>query len=360
MVKQKANNSLTGSNTAFGWFQKITATTPRWLLILLIFPLIVLNGWLLLGVIDYFYQLITTFLAATLLAFLLNYPIQGLQKLNIPRTYAVLIVFFTTITLFSVVALLSFPLLIDQFETLSDRVPVWTESAEYQLEELAKVVQIDISDWGQNLENRLENKLQSFLVGLPNLALGTVGNLFQVLFILILTVFLSIFYRGFLENTVEKWFPETAPQILRSLRRNFNSYLINQFTLAISLTAILIPTFWALQVQFYLLFGLAIGIMGLIPFGAIVSIFIVGLLLSLKSIWLGLKVLVVALIVDQIIENSITPRLLGTLTGLNPIVVLFSLMVGVRLSGYLGVLIAVPIAATIKSTVRLWSQKQVI
>jgi len=62
--------------------------------------------------------------------------------------------------------------------------------------------------------------------------------------------------------------------------------------------------------------------MGLIPFGAILTIFIIGLILTLKSIWLGLKVLVVALIIDQIIENTITPRLLGTLTGLNPIVVL--------------------------------------
>ncbi len=359
MVQEKQRN-VPSVNPNISWFQKITATTPRWLLILLIFPLIVLNGWLLLGVIDYFYQLITTFLAATLLAFLLSYPTQGLQKLNLPRTYAVLIVFVAAVTVFSVVALLSFPLLVEQFETLRDRVPIWAESAEVQLEQLAKIVEIDISDWGQDFEQSLQNQLQSFVIGLPNLALGTIGNLFQVLFILILTVFLSIFYQGFLANTVEKWFPETAPQVLRSLRRNFNSYIINQFTLAVSLTAVMIPTFWALQVPLYLLFGLAIGIMGVIPFGAIITIFIVGLLLSLKSIWLGLKVLTVALIIDQIIENSITPRLLGTLTGLNPIVVLFSLMVGVKLSGYLGVLIAVPIAATIKSTVRLLSQKQVL
>ena len=51
---------------------------------------------------------------------------------------------------------------------------------------------------------------------------------------------------------------------------------------------------------------------------------------------------------DQVIENILPPRLLGKLTGLNPIVMLFSVMVGATLAGFYGIITAVPIAATIK------------
>lgn len=356
MLKKYERDRATYSPIA-SWLQDFQASIPNWTLVLLIFPLITLDGWLFLVVIDYFNQLITTFIAATLLAFLLNYPTQVLEKLNVRRSYAVLIVFFATLISFALIALFSLPLIIDQFEKFRSQIPIWIDSSEGQLEQLATIFQLDFSEWNNDLQVSLKKQIQLFLKDLPNLALGTVGNFLQIFFILVLTVFLGIFYKGLLKNTVEIWFPKTSPQILRSLRRNFNSYVVNQFTLAISLTAFMVPIFWFLNVPFYLLFALTIGIMGVIPFGAILTIFFISFLLGLKSIWLGLKVLVVAMIIDQIIENTITPRLLGTLTGLNPIIVLFSLMVGARISGYLGVLIAVPITATIKSTLRLLSPK---
>jgi len=344
-------------NAVQPWFDRITTSLPRWLIVLLIFPLIILDGWLFLVFIDYFNQIIITFIAAGLLAFLLNYPTQVLEKLNVRRVYAVLLVFFTTITISGLLGILSLPFLLEQLETLRDRIPSWTQSAESQIEQLGMLLKIDLSGWSEEIEVSLQNQLQSTVTELPNLALGTINNLLQVFFIGVLSVFISIFYKGFLESTVDVWFPETGNQVLRSLRRNFNSYVVNQFTLATSVGVMMIPTFWLLGVPFYLLFGIGIGTMGLIPFGSILTIFVVSFILSLKSIWLGLKVLVVALIIDQIIENSITPRLLGTLTGLNPIAVLISLMVGARVAGYFGILIAVPIAGTIKSTARLLSQK---
>ena len=57
-----------------------------------------------------------------------------------------------------------------------------------------------------------------------------------------------------------------------------------------------------------------------------------------------------AIILEQIIENGIAPRLLGGFTGLNPVWILVSLLIGTKVGGILGLLIAVPIAGFIKST----------
>jgi predicted PurR-regulated permease PerM len=89
--------------------------------------------------------------------------------------------------------------------------------------------------------------------------------------------------------------------------------------------------------------------MTLFPFGLSLSIAVVSLLMALKSFWLGLKVLAVAILLQQIIENGIAPRLLGGFTGLNPVWILLALLIGAKVGGLVGVLIAVPVAGFLKS-----------
>ena len=89
--------------------------------------------------------------------------------------------------------------------------------------------------------------------------------------------------------------------------------------------------------------------MALIPFGATVGILIVTSLVSLQSIFLGLKVLGVAVIVQQIVDNLVAPRVLGSVIGLNPVWVFISVLAGAKVWGLLGVVIAVPTAAVLKT-----------
>jgi len=59
--------------------------------------------------------------------------------------------------------------------------------------------------------------------------------------------------------------------------------------------------------------------------------------------------MVAAGIVQQILENLIAPRILGSFRGLNPVWVLISILAGARVGGLLGVIVAVPIAVIIKT-----------
>ncbi|HAJ59989.1 MAG TPA: hypothetical protein DCP31_12605, partial [Cyanobacteria bacterium UBA8543] len=57
---------------------------------------------------------------------------------------------------------------------------------------------------------------------------------------------------------------------------------------------------------------------------------------------------------DQVIDQAIAPRLLGSFTGLRPVWVLISLAVGTYVGGLLGLVIAVPLAGFIKSLIDGW------
>jgi predicted PurR-regulated permease PerM len=88
--------------------------------------------------------------------------------------------------------------------------------------------------------------------------------------------------------------------------------------------------------------------MALVPYGGTVGIALTTLLVALQDVWLGLRVLIAALIVQQILDNLVSPRILGSVTGLNPVWVLISVLVGAQVGGLLGVVVAVPIAVVIK------------
>jgi predicted PurR-regulated permease PerM len=122
----------------------------------------------------------------------------------------------------------------------------------------------------------------------------------------------------------------------------------------------LIPSFLWLKVPYGLLFGLTIGIMALIPFGGSVGIAITTLLVSLQDISMGVRVLAAAVIVQQILENILAPRILGNFTGLNPVWVLISVLTGARVGGLLGVIVAVPCAVVIKTVIGVIRSPMVI
>jgi predicted PurR-regulated permease PerM len=117
------------------------------------------------------------------------------------------------------------------------------------------------------------------------------------------------------------------------------------------MTAILIPVFLALQVPFALLFAILIGIAELIPFiGATLGIGLVTILILFQNVGLALQVAIAATILQQIRDNILAPRMMGGFTGLNPIWIFIALLMGLQIAGFLGILVAVPVAGTLKGT----------
>ena len=145
------------------------------------------------------------------------------------------------------------------------------------------------------------------------------------------------------------WLPtQWRDRVEASLRPSFQGYFAGQAIIALISGIALSFAFTVLQIPFGLLFGIGIGIASVIPFGGTITISLVSGLLAFQNVWLGVKVLVVALIVGQLNENVIAPRLIGGLTGLNPAVVFISLLVGAKIGGFLGLILAVPTASFIK------------
>ncbi|MCP2732046.1 AI-2E family transporter [Limnofasciculus baicalensis] len=342
---------------------KLTNKLPRWLSIGFIYPVLFLNGWLFVLAFEYFKSPITIFITANLLAFVLDYPVNFLKRCGMRRNFAILLVFLITFLLLTVLAIIIVPILIKQLTDLAEYLPSWIESGRQQLTHLSEwaiawKLPINISGLATQIADRLSQQLQTLVGEVVHWVVGTVGSVLNVVLTLVLTFYL-VLHSEKVWDGIFQWIPSSYSNRLReALRQNFHNYFVGQATIASLMGILMTVAFLILQVPFGLLFGLGVGIMALVPFGCALSIAIVSFLTGLKSIWLGVRVLIVATIIEQVIENGFAPRLLGGFTGLNPVWVLFSLIVGAHLAGLLGLVVAVPLASCFKSLVSILLEKR--
>ena len=332
---------------------------PKWLTIGLIVPLLVLNGWLLILVCEYFESLITIFVAATLLSFILDYPVQFLEQRKIPRAIAILVVLLTGILLLSVIGVTVIPILLDQLNSLLERLPSYVASGSEQAQVFEawadeRNLPVSISSLVADSLSRVSSQLQELSGQILGSFFSVVGSLLDLLLTIVLT-FYMLLHGNELWESVFQFFPDDSGKEIRdSLKRTFNNYIVGQLTVASVMGVSITIAFLIIQIPFGFLFGLAVGLMALFPFGAALSISLVSFLMALKSIWLGLKVLAISFVIEQIVESVIAPRLLGEFTGLNPVLVLVSLLIGAQLGGFLGLILAVPIASFINALLTLF------
>lgn len=351
-----SSGTPTPKSRLLSWWDSLTPLS-RALAIALAAPLTVLNAWAFASIFSYFQSLVVVLIVASLFAFLLNYPVSWLQKRGTPRTQAAIVVFLVALLGILVLAVTLLPLAIAQAQQLVARLPEWFDSGQRQL------VMLDqrLTDMGLpvsldglivQINDRLKSQLQTIAGRALNLTLDlavfTVAKLIDVLLTVISTFYLLQHGDEVWENIVG-WLPNRIQEPFSvTLRSSFQNYFLGQIISSTCMAVGLTSFFWFLKVPFGLLFGLTIGLMAIVPFGGSVGIAIVTFLVGLRDIGTAAQVLAVALVVQQIVENGIAPRVLGSVTGLNPFWVFVSILMGARVGGLLGVVVAVPTAVMVR------------
>lgn len=250
-----------------------------------------------------------------------------------------------------------FPLALTQAQQLVARLPEWLDSGQRQLMMLDERfgnlgLPIGFDGLISQINSRLGGQLQSIAGKTLNLALNltvlTVVRSIDVLLTVILTFYLLLHSQDIWRSLIG-WLPKRIQKpFSQTLRLSFQNYFLGQIISATCMALGLVGSFLMLKIPFGLLFGLTIGVMALVPFGGSVGIALVTLLVALQNIGSALQLLAVALVVQQIVENGIAPRVLGSVTGLNPFWVLLAILTGARVGGLVGVIVAVPTAVMIK------------
>ena len=335
----------------------------------LLFPIIFLNCWLLLLLFNFLQPFTNILITAALCAFLLDFPIGWLQRLGVHRGLAITLVFIFASLLLVALGLTIIPLLVKQLNELLYSLPQLIESGSQQLQNLETWVNeqqlsFDLMSFDLNQElafnlgkvvtqaaQKLSEAFKSLSNQVFNIIFGTISGILNIILTIVFTIFLA-FTGGNVWRGIFSWFPQPwEDNLSQIIQQTFTKYFVSQAILAIILSVAQTIVFSVLQVPYAVLFGCVIGMTTLIPYASAFTIILVSLLLALQNLGLGLKILLAAIIVGQINDNVVAPRLTGEMTGLNPVWLILALLMGGKLAGILGLLIAVPSASVVKKSV---------
>lgn len=336
------------SNSIFTPLQQVLIT---WLLVLL-------AGSLTLAALTYIGELVSILLTSALVAFLLNYPVAVFEKI-LPRTWAALLVYLVVALGIMLLALTVVPPVLLQARQLIANFPSLLTSAQEQLAafqtwSIDHNLPFDVRVLGQQLLTKLQTQAQAIATRGVSLVVGTVNWFVDLILILVISFYMLLDGERLWKGLIGFFSFRIQTGLTESLQRNLQQFISGQLLLGLFMAVTLTLAFWVLQVPFFLLFAVIIGTLEVIPFiGATLGIGAVALIVAFINWWLALQVLVVAVTVQQIKDNIISPRIMGSLTGLSPVVIFASLLLGARVGGLLGVILAIPLTGVVKSLVEI-------
>jgi predicted PurR-regulated permease PerM len=337
--------------------RRYSANLQNLLLIGLGFPIVGLNLWVLSQLFRYFEHPIVILTIAALIAFLLNYPIKILERLHFRRVPAIIGVLLITVTLLVILGVTVVPSAIEQTTELIKQVPEWIHASNTNInawEEWGKGkgLPLDFDVLRTQINAKIDTQLQEIGAQILGLAVGTVSGVFDTLSVVVLSIYMLLYGDRLWTGIVDSLPDRIGTPLSTSLRLNFQNFFISQLILGAFMASTLTLVFFFLKVPFGLSFAIVIGASELIPFiGASLGIGFVTILIMLKNFGLGVSVLIASIIMQQIKDNLLAPKLMGEFIGLNPIAILICLLVGGQIAGLLGIVVSVPIVGTIKGTI---------
>jgi predicted PurR-regulated permease PerM len=307
------------------------------------------------------------FIVGALFAYLMDPVADRLEQMKLNRTLAVSLIF-VVITLFvTLLLLLVLPALFEQVAHFIKRLPqamVWAQGlilpkvtalTGYSLQAISysELQAVFTSHWQQ---------ASSMMTGLLKSAGSSTFSLFATLANLALIPVVGFYLLrdwdvllAKLENLLPLTVRSTSVTLAKECDSVLSAFIRGQLLVMLGLSIIYSIGLSIVGVDVALLLGVIAGLASIVPYLG----FIVGILVSSVVAYLQFQELSpligVALVfgVGQVLESVVlTPWLVGDKIGLHPVAVIFAIMAGGQLAGFVGVLIALPVAAMLMVLVR--------
>ena len=301
---------------------------------------------------------------AAALAFLLSPLCRRLENVMSAGAAAVLSLLGTLVILAGILWLLvpaliaqitdlvsALPAALETLRALAGRLSAWT--SEIGLGEIA-LPGIDLSRAGDGILR--------FAAGTVTFASGVANTVSQITMAAVLGVFLLIDRRRLLlrlELLIPLRLRGMAVRMGAAAQREVRLYLRAQATVSLAVGALSAFGLWLAGVRSALALGLLTGIFNLIPYLGPVLGAVPTMIAALTSGWqTALFAAIVLIIVQQLDGMLISPRVMGTLTGLSPAAVLVAVFAGGCALGVAGMLLALPVLMVIRTCVRVFVQRE--
>ena len=315
---------------------------------------------------------ITPFAISAVLAYFGDPLVDRLQKVSVwrwkvGRTLAVIIVFVLMLSLLTVVLLIIVPLLVEQVRLLIQRLPDWIEwFSGVAIPWLAGKVGFDLkifnsSEFSEMLKDYWhEISTAAFKVVdvISRGGMAVVALLTNLVLIPVVTFYLLRDW-DLLIRTIRDLLPRSIESetchIASDVDKVLSAFFRGQLMVMIALGVIYTIGLSLLGLEFASLIGMGAGLLSIVPYlGSIVGVLVaaVAVIFQFQDVFHLVMVFLVFGVGQSAEGMYLTPKLVGDQIGLHPVAVIFAVLAGGQLFGFLGILLALPVAAVLNVLVR--------
>jgi predicted PurR-regulated permease PerM len=312
------------------------------------------------------------FLIAGVIALILNPLVKLLERRRLPHGVAVFAVYIGLLAaLVGVGVLLANPVS-DQVQNFQQDVPQLVDDATQSLDDLQrwlddKGIDIRVKDQGETALQTLERKVLRGSGDVVSFSRDVLQRLVEASFALILILVISIYMLVYAEqigNVVRATMPRGAgtpdDDFPLRVQRAVYHYVRGQLLFSLIMGATAALALWVFGVlgifpdgqRYALFFGAFFGVMELIPYigpvlGAVPPILVALFDNPISAIWVALLFLAL----QQLEGHVVAPQVFGHSLRINPLLIIFALLLGAELYGIVGAFVALPVAAILRETV---------
>jgi predicted PurR-regulated permease PerM len=311
--------------------------------------------WGLIVLLQQLQTLVTALGAAFVLAYLLNPPVAALERRGWSHSLAIVTVLGGVILVIGGAVGVVAPFIFDELQRFVTDAPRRFLGMQTTLEQaLGRPLPNVASEWWSLAEERLSAEDVS---GLLSGVGGGIGSLFRLVAVVVLTPIFTVYLlidfprvARFLVSLIPAWARSTATGVFREIDRAVASWLRGELVVMLTLSTLYSVGLAIAGVPLSIVIGFTAGMLAFVPYVGVTVGLMIGLLIVVMDFqgWPQLLGLLGVFAAVQTLDGLfITPNVLGGRVGLNPVAVIAGLIVCGTLLGFGGILLAVPITASV-------------
>ncbi|WP_042146095.1 AI-2E family transporter [Paucisalibacillus sp. EB02] len=311
---------------------------------------------------SFLWHLAAPFLIACLIAYLLYPIVQKINQYNIPRGIAILLIYLLFFGVTGYLIYRVYPAIVTQLRDLDEYLPqlvAMYQDIIYQVYESTSFLPETVHDKIDQMISYIEQSIDTLISKL-------IGGVTKIIdFIVILTVIpVLVFYflkdykkiNYYIKRKLPRKYRDSVSNLVHAIDEGLGGYIRGQLLvcLFVAITSYLIYQF--LGLKYALLLAIFMGLMNFIPYfgpiiGAIPAV-LIALTISGKMV---LFVLIGVFVIQLIESNLLSPYIVGKSIKIHPVAIIFVLLLGGKLFGVLGMVLAVPTFTILRVVIKhMW------
>lgn len=281
---------------------------------------------------------------ALIISILFSPAIDFLRRRKIPRVLSAILVYVSIFGMLGGVIYLVAPPFVLEIQQFTQLFPQYFEKISPPLSSLGITAFENFETFTGSVEEWLTRASSNIF----SAVFAVFGGIFSTITIFAIAIFLSIEERG-VEKVIGLLAPKKYEVYVLSLwersRVKISRWFASRILLSIFVGLLTFVACYILNIKYAVSFGLLAGILDVIPIiGPVIAGMIIVASLAFEGLWIkALFILIIFVLIQQIEGNILTPILTKKFIGLSPVLVIIALMIGGRLWGVLGAVLAVPL-----------------